>query len=92
MNARSHREVRQQQRGISSVIVDLVLRYGSREYDHRGGVVKYLDRRGRQAIEQHMGRDFVKRYSDQMGVYVVQSAIDGRVITCGHRYARINRN
>jgi hypothetical protein len=39
-----------------------------------------------------MGRDFVKRYSDQMGVYVVQSAIDGRVITCGHRYARINRN
>lgn len=92
MNSRNHGEVRQQQRGIPSVIVDLVLRYGSREYDHRGGVVKYLDRRGRKVIEQNMGRDFVKRHSDQMGVYVVQSVTDGRVITCGHRYAKVHRN
>lgn len=92
MNSRSHGEIRQQQRGIPSVMVDLVLRYGSREYDHRGGVVKYLDRRGRKVIEQNMGRDFVKRHGDQMDVYVVQSATDGRVITCGHRYAKIYRN
>jgi len=92
MNSRNHGEIRQQQRGIPSVIVDLVLKYGSREYDHRGGVVKYLNRRGRKVIEQNMGSDFVKRHSDQMNVYVVQSATDGRVITCGHRYARINRN
>lgn len=92
MRNRNHGEIRQQQRGIPSVIVDLVLRYGSREYDHRGGVVKYLDRRARRAIEQNMGRDFVKSHSDQMNVYVVQSATDGHVITCGHRYTRINRN
>lgn len=92
MNSRSHGETRQQQRGIPSVIVNLVLTYGSHEYDNRGGVMKYLDRRSRKAIAQDKGRDFVKRYSNQMNVYVVQSAIDGRVITCGHRHTRINRH
>lgn len=87
-----HAELRQQQRGIPSVIVDLVLTYGSREYDNHGGVTKYLDRRSRKAIEQDMGRDFVRRYSNQLNVYVVQSAIDGRVITCGHRHSRITRH
>lgn len=92
MNITHHGELRQQQRGIPSVIVDLVLTYGSREYDNRGGITKYLDRRSRKAIEQDKGREFVKRYSNQMNVYVVQSAIDGRVITCGHRHTRINRH
>ncbi|WP_175899382.1 hypothetical protein [Burkholderia vietnamiensis] len=92
MNISKHGGIRQQQRGIPTVIVDLVLTYGSHEYDNRGGVTKYLDRRGRKAIEQDMGHDFVKRYSNQMNVYVVQSAVDGRVITCGHRHTRIIRN
>lgn len=92
MNRTNHGEIRQQQRGIPSVIVDLVLQYGRSAYDHRGGIVNYLDRRSRKDIEANMGRDFVKRHSDQMNVYVVQSVIDGCVITCGHRYARINRN
>lgn len=92
MNISKHGGTRQQQRGIPSVIVDLVLTYGSREYDNRGGITKYLDRRSRKAIEKDMGRDFVKRYSNQMNVYVVQSAVGGHVITCGHRHARIIRN
>lgn len=92
MNISHHAELRQQQRGIPSVIVELVLTYGSREYDKHGGVTKYLDRRSRKAIEQDMGRDFVRRYSNQLNVYVVQSAINGRVITCGHRHARITRH
>ncbi|MDN7726655.1 hypothetical protein [Burkholderia gladioli] len=92
MNISKHGGVRQQQRGIPSVIVDLVLTYESREYDNRGGVTMYLDRHGRKAIAQDKGCDFVKRYSNQMNVYVTQSAVDGRVITCGHRHTRIIRN
>ncbi len=92
MHSSHHGNVRRQQRGIPAVIVDLVVKFGRHEYDHRGGVMKYLDRRGRKVIEQNMGRDFVKRHAEQMDVYVVQSATDGTVITCGHRYAKINRH
>ncbi|MBU0891455.1 MAG: hypothetical protein KKH21_11310 [Gammaproteobacteria bacterium] len=92
MNITHHGKLRQQQRGIPSVIVDLVLTYGSREHDNQGGVTSYLNRRSRKAIEQDKGREFLKRYDNQMNVYVVQSAVDGCVITCGHRHTRINRH
>lgn len=92
MKTSNHGVIRQQQRGIPSSIVDLVLDYGRRAYDHHGGVVRYLDRRSRKQIETTVGREFMKRHGDYMDVYVVQSASDGSVITCGHRFAKINRN
>lgn len=92
MKTSNHGLIRQQQRGIPASIVDLILKYGSREYDHHGGVVRYLDRHSRNVIERNVDPEFVKRHSEHMNVYVVQSASDGSVITCGHRYARINRN
>lgn len=89
MKATTHANVRCQQRGVSPLVVDLLLRFGRREHDHAGAEVVYFDRRAKKEVESYTGGS-IRKLSEQMDSYAVVS--DGCVITVGIRYKKINRH
>ena len=92
MDVTLHAQTRSQQRGIPPLLVDLLRTYGSRDYDHHGGIVRFLDKRARRMIERSIAPEVRRRLSSWMDIYVVESANDGNIITVGHRYKRIVRH
>ena len=88
MNTSTHAKVRCQQRGVSPFIVDLLLQFGRRQHDHRGAEILYFDRRARRSVESYTGGT-IGKLSEQMDSYAVVA--EGRVITVGVRYKKINR-
>ena len=82
-----HAARRARQRGIAPALVERVLAHGREAFDHRGGVVLYVDRATRERLRRRgaPGRD-VDRLRD---VYVVVTG--GRIVTVGHRYRRLRR-
>ena len=91
MNLTLHAQQRMQQRGINLQAIDYVLAYGRKNYDHHGGCIIYLDKRGRRRIAQVEGDAVVRALHKHLNAYVVV-ALDGTVITVGHRYRRIVRH
>ena len=91
MKTTNHASTRQQQRGIPQLIVELVRTYGSRQYDHHGGVIRYLDKKSKKSVERVVGSQILRRLHEYLDVYVVESADGMNVITTGHRYQHINR-
>lgn len=89
MKATAHASVRCQQRGVSPLVVDLLLQFGRRVHDHRGAEIVFFDRRSKKEVESYTGGS-IGKLSEQMDSYVVVS--DGRVITAGVRHKRINRH
>ena len=89
MKATTHAAVRCQQRGISPFMVDLLLRFGRREHDHKGAEIVFFDRRAKKEVESYTGGT-IGKLSEQMDSYAIVS--DGCVITVGMRYKRINLN
>ncbi len=88
MRATAHASIRSQQRGVSPFVVDLLLRFGRREHDHRGAEIVFFDRRAKKEVESYTGGS-IGKLSEQMDTYAVVS--DGCVITVGVRHKRINR-
>ena len=89
MKATTHATARCQQRGISPFVVDLLLRFGRREHDHKGAEVVFFDRRAKKEVESYTGGS-IGKLSEQMDSYAVVS--DGCVITVGVRHKKINRH
>lgn len=89
MKATAHASVRCQQRGVSPFVVDLLLRFGRREHDHRGAEIVFFDRRAKKEVESYTGGS-IGKLSEQMDSYAVVS--DGCVITVGVRHKKINRH
>ena len=89
MKAAVHAAVRCQQRGISPFVVDLLLRFGRREHDHKGAEIVFFDRRAKKQVESYTGGS-IGKLGEQMDSYAVVS--DGCVITVGVRYKKINRH
>ena len=89
MKATIHAAVRCQQRGVSPFVVDLLLRFGRREHDHKGAEVVFFDRRAKKEVESYTGGS-IGKLSEQMDSYAVVS--DGCVITVGVRHKKINRH
>lgn len=89
MKATAHASVRCQQRGVSPFIVDLLLRFGRREYDQRGAEIVFFDKRAKKEVESYTGGS-IGKLSEQMDSYAVVS--DGCVITVGVRHKKINRH
>jgi len=81
-----HAEQRAQQRGIPPLIRDWLLDYGEEVYDQRGGVIRYFTRQSLRQIERNVGNVPVRRLSEYLRCYLVQSSDDGAVITVGKRY------
>ena len=81
-----HARKRIQQRGIRRRSVEVVLCYGSCRY-RKGARVYLMDKRGRKGAEAALGNEF-RQVADHLDIYVVV-ALDGILITAGHRLCRM---
>ena len=82
----AHAQARMKQRGIRPEAVECLLDFGRESFDHRGGVVLYLDKAARRRLSRAPpGRKDLERLA---GMYAVLST-DGAVITVGHRRGRV---
>jgi hypothetical protein len=86
-----HASERLQQRGIRLDALDDLLAYGTPEFDHHGGCIYYLDKRGRRNIARDFGKAGARK-AESLGRLFAVVAADGAVITVGHRYQRIHRH
>lgn len=85
-NLTKHALVRQQQRGIPPLIADWLIDFGAEQFDGHGGIVRYFSKQCIRRLEREVGREPVKRMSEFLRCYLVQSSHDGGVITLGKRY------
>lgn len=74
----AHARKRMKNRGIRPEALEALLEFGRESFDHHGGVVLYFDKRAR------------RRAGGGSDVYAVLGR-DGRVMTVGHRFRRVNR-
>lgn len=79
-----HAGKRAQQRGIDQSAVTLVLAYGKREFDGRGGVRYLMTKDSIESLRRVVGT--TQQVEALAGVYAVVSAEDDTVITLGHRH------
>lgn len=86
-----HANQRMQQRGIPEVVLDWLLQYGESQWDHHGAKVLYFTKKSRRHIDEVVGKDATRRYNEYMDSYAVV-ALDGVLLTCGHRSKKINRH
>jgi hypothetical protein len=81
-----HAIVRKQQRGIPPLIANWLIDYGDEAFDGHGGVVRFFSKNCIRKLERELGRESIKRMSEFLRCYLVQSSRDGVVITVGKRY------
>lgn len=86
LNHSSHALLRSQQRGIPPSIIEWLYDFGERRYDGRGGVIRFFSDKSRHRLEQMVGRDEIRRVSEHLRCYLVESARDGTIITVAKRY------
>lgn len=86
-----HAKVRQQQRGIETSVLDCLLAYGRRQYNHDHCEIVYFDSRSIDRIQMYEGKVTARLAMDHRDVYAVVDC-DGCVVTTGHRYKRIQRD
>lgn len=89
-----HAIKRSQQRGIPQLIQHWLLDYGKQNYDGRGRIVRYFTKDSVRQMERDFGREPIRRLSEYLRCYLVESACDGVVVTIGkrHKNARINHH
>lgn len=83
-----HAAVRMQQRGISESVVNLLLQFGSRRYDHQGAQVVFFDHRAKRRCYNAHGKEALRQIEQYSDVYLV-NALGGALITIGHRSKRL---
>ena len=81
-----HSLTRAKQRGVPPVIIQWLSDYGEEVYDGHGGVVLFFSGRSRRDLEKAIGREVVRRMSEFLRCYLVESSGDGTVITVGKLY------
>lgn len=87
-----HAAIRAQQRGITSMVQEYLLEYGTEIYDGHGGIKRCFDKRSIRRIERCLGREQVRRITDFQDAFLIESSQDGSIITVGHRTKRMHRN
>ena len=90
MNTR-HADTRSQQRGIPPLVSQWLDQYGREEYDGRGGIRLYFDKRSIRAMERDLGREPVRRMDSYLRCYKLVSPLDGVNLTVGHRRNHVRR-
>ncbi len=85
-----HAADRMQQRGIPEFVIELVLAFGTCEYDSKGGEKYFFDKRSKRRLKSYLGRAIYRALEDYLDIYVVSS--DGKIVTCAHRTKRIYRH
>lgn len=87
----AHAEVRMQQRGVERELLECLLEYGARQYDHKGCEIVFVTDGCLDAIARHESQHLWERMVAARCVYAVVNA-DGCVVTMGHRYRRVLRD
>jgi hypothetical protein len=90
MNMTYHATARSQQRGIPPLIMQWLDQFGEEQYDGHGAIIRYFSRTSRRIMEREFGSNPVKKMSEFLNIYKVESQ-DGTVITTGHLTKRIKR-
>lgn len=80
-----HADKRAQQRCIDKASLPLVLAYGQREFDGKGGIRYLMTSDSVASLQRAVGR--TQQVEALAGVYAVVSTEDNTVITVGHRCA-----
>jgi len=84
MQLTHHAQVRMQQRGIDSTLLEYLDDYGCYlEQGNRGSMV-YFDKRAKEALRKDLSRKEYARIERKLKAYCVMSN-QGTVITVGHR-------
>ena len=88
MHLTKHAKVRQQQRGIPPIVVDLLVNYGTVERAGTGASKHYFDKTSRRRLRTYVGplASVIEQYLD---CFVVVSD-GGDVITVAHRLEKIH--
>lgn len=89
-----HAMKRAQQRGIPTLVQDLLLDYGEENFNKHGVIIRYFSSQSIHKIEHDFGREPLRRFSEYLRCYLVESFSNGAVITIGkrHKNARIMRH
>lgn len=87
MELSKHARDRAQKRGVAPMVIDLLLRFGTREHDGRGAEICYFDRRAKRRLQSYAG-EFLGKMDGILDAYVVVT--DETVVTAGVRFKRLN--
>lgn len=93
----AHAAARMQQRGIREDVVDLLLRYGREEHDHRGGTIVYFDKvaRARMARDPHCPLPALPRRKGRVSLFEIYAVLPrkrGRGLLNSRIYAVLGRS
>lgn len=83
----THAIVRSQQRGVPTLISSWLMGYGTEVFDGHGGVVRYFSSQSIRHMERDIGKAQLKHMSEYLRCYLVQSSLDGAVLSVGKRHA-----
>lgn len=86
-----HAAVRVQQRGVDCDVLDCLLRYGRREFDHAGCEIVVFDDASMDAVARHEPSRLFLKAAESRSLYAVVNS-DGQVVTTGHRFRRVIRD
>ena len=89
MKLTQHASIRSQQRGVSPLIVDLLVRFGTRQKSGNGTEVCYFDRHARKALGSYVG-GAIGKLSDELDAYAI--VCGELVVTVGPRYKKIHNH
>jgi hypothetical protein len=90
MNLTHHAQARTQQRAIPRLVLDLLLQFGAREPAPNAAEMVFFDKTARKRVASYAGA-LANRLNEHLDVYAIVGN-DERVITTGHRLARIQRH
>ncbi len=84
----NHASTRVKQRGIPQLIMNWLIDYGAEQFDGHGGAIRYFDKSCLRKMERELGQEPLRRLSEYLRCYLVQSSMSGLIITVGKRYER----
>lgn len=85
-----HARIRSQQRGISPILIDLLLEFGANEPAGDGASKVFFNKAARRRLKVYAG-PLTELLSEHLDVYAIASS-DGQIITMAHRTERIRRH
>jgi hypothetical protein len=85
-----HAQTRSQQRGISPMMVDLLMQFGVKEPAGSGATKVFLNKEAKRKLTAYAGR-LASHLQQHLDIYAVLSA-DDEVITVAHRIEHIQRH
>ena len=86
MNMTLHAATRCQQRGVPQLLIDLLLKFGSRQHDGRGAEVCYFDKKAKKRLQSYAG-GLAGKLGRELDTYLVVNG--DQIITAGTRFKRV---